>query len=171
MAFLAPLLGWHADGLPGIGWGLLAALFTGVLPTVFLAIGERRHYWSDRDMRLRQDRLVAAPAILASVAVGTALLYGLGATHVVSALVAAMLTVLLVLAAITLVWKVSVHSAVAAGAVAVLTSVYGPALLLAPLAALVGWSRVRLRCHSTAQVVVGACVGAGVAGPVFGLLR
>ncbi len=83
-----------------------------------------------------------------------------------------MLAVLVALAAITLRWKVSVHSAITAGAVAVLAAVYGPwAGLLAPLVVLVGWSRVRLRCHTAAQVAVGALVGAGVGGAAFGILR
>ena len=34
-------IGWHADGRAGIGWGLLAALFTAVLPTLFISYGVR----------------------------------------------------------------------------------------------------------------------------------
>ncbi|MFD3663140.1 hypothetical protein ACFWVF_21510 [Streptomyces sp. NPDC058659] len=172
MLALAPLLGWHADGTKGFGWGLLAAVFTSVLPSVILRLGERRSYWSDRHVRQRQERLVAGPVVLASVVSGTGLLYGLEATRDVRALVAAMLAVLLVLMAITFFWKVSVHCAVAAGALAVLASLYGPMVgLAAPLVALIGWSRVRLRCHTTAQVAVGACVGAIVGAAAFDLLR
>ncbi|WP_405624842.1 hypothetical protein OG933_01085 [Streptomyces sp. NBC_00016] len=172
MLALAPLIGWHADGTKGFGWGLLAAVFTSVLPSVILRQGERRSYWSDRHVRQRQERLVAGPVVLASVVTGTGLLYGLEATRDVRALVAAMLAVLLVLLAITFLWKVSVHSAVAAGALAVLASLYGPWWALsAPLVALIGWSRVRLRCHTIAQVAVGACVGAAVSNAAFDLLR
>ncbi|WP_406411296.1 hypothetical protein [Streptomyces sp. NBC_01614] len=172
MVFLTVLLGWHADGFAGVGWGLSAAVFTAVLPTVFLRFGERRNYWGDRKVRRRQDRVVAAPGVLASVIVGTVLLFVLGAPSEVSALVAAMLAVLLALLVITFSWKVSVHSAVAAGAIAILVSVFGPwAGLLVPLVALIGWSRIRLRCHTPAQVAVGAIMGAAVGGVVFGLLR
>jgi membrane-associated phospholipid phosphatase len=66
----------------------------------------------------------------------------------------------------------SVHSAVAAGSVAILALVFGPLLLAtAPLVALIGWSRVRLGDHTLAQVLVGAGVGAVVAASVFSLLR
>ncbi|MFE5242333.1 MULTISPECIES: hypothetical protein [unclassified Streptomyces] len=172
MLALAPLLGWHADGATGVGWGLFAALFTSALPSVALRLGERRSYWSDRHVRQRRERLVAGPVVLVSVITGTGLLYGLEATPAVRALVAAMLAVLLVLMVITFLWKVSVHSAVAAGALAVLASLYGPWWALsAPLVALIGWSRVRLRCHTVAQVAVGACVGAVVSGVAFALLR
>ncbi|MCL7427124.1 hypothetical protein [Streptomyces sp. YS415] len=172
MLALAPLLGWHAEGATGAQWGLFAAVFTSVLPSVILSLGERRSYWSDRHVRQRQERLVAGPVVLASVCAGTGLLYGLGGARVVCALVAAMLTVLIALMAITFFWKVSVHCAVAAGALAVLASLYGPAWALsAPLVVLIGWSRVRLRCHTIAQVMVGAGVGAVVAGTTFDLLR
>lgn len=172
MLALAPLLGWRADGATGAGWGLFAALFTGVLPSAILGWGERRSYWSDRHVRQRQERLVAGPVVLASVIAGTGLLYGLDATPDVCALVAAMLAVLLALMAITFFWKVSVHCAVAAGALAVLASLCGPVVGLAsPLVALIGWSRVRLRCHTNAQVAVGACVGAVVGIAAFDLLR
>ncbi|MFJ8885918.1 hypothetical protein ACIRJR_21255 [Streptomyces sp. NPDC102402] len=172
MLALAPLLGWRADGATGFGWGLFAALFTGVLPSVVLRLGERGGYWSDRRVRQRRERLVAGPVVLFSVITGTGLLYGLGATSAVRALVAAMLAVLLVLMVITFFWKVSVHSSVAAGALAVLASLHGPWWALsAPLVAVIGWSRVRLRCHTVAQVTVGACLGAAVSGVAFAFLR
>ncbi len=169
---LAPLLGWHAAGWAGIGWGVFAAVFTAVLPTLILGFGERRQYWGDRHVRRRQDRIVAAPGVMASVITGTALLYGLKAPAEVTALVTAMLAVLLTLLVITFFWKVSVHSAVASGALAILGSVFGPwMLLLTPLVVLIGWSRIRLRCHTVGQVTVGVLIGATVSAPVYTLLR
>ncbi|MFD9435908.1 hypothetical protein [Streptomyces sp. NPDC060002] len=171
MLVLAPLLGWHAEGWAGVGWGLFAAVFTAVLPTLLLRFGERRRYWGDRHVRRRQDRIVAAPGVMGSVITGTALLYGLDAPAAVKALVTAMLVVLLALLVITFFWKVSVHCAVASAATAILTEVFGPRMLvLTPLVALIGWSRIRLRCHTTGQVAVGTLVGAAVSTPVFDLL-
>ncbi|MFD5567606.1 phosphatase PAP2 family protein [Streptomyces cadmiisoli] len=172
MLALTPLIGWRADGVTGAVWGLFAALFTSVLPSVILSFGERRSYWSDRHVRLRQERLVAGPVVLASVITGTGLLYGLEATRDVCVLVAAMLAVLLALMLITFFWKVSVHCAVAAGALAVLAALHGPVMVvMAPLVALIGWSRVRLRCHTVPQAAVGACVGLIVGTVAFDLLR
>ncbi|MFG2924608.1 hypothetical protein ACGFYA_24305 [Streptomyces sp. NPDC048305] len=172
MLVLAPLLGRHTDGWTGIGWGVFTAVFTAVLPTLILGFGERRRYWGDRHVRRRQDRIVAAPGVVASVITGTTLLYGLEAPAVMTAMVTAMLAVLLVLLVITFFWKVSVHCAVAAASLSVLVTVFGLwPLLLTPLVALIGWSRVRLRCHTAGQVIVGTLVGAAVAAPVFGLLR
>ncbi|WP_258045155.1 hypothetical protein [Streptomyces sp. SM11] len=171
MLVLAPLLGLHADGWAGLGWGAFAALFTAVLPTLILRLGERRRYWGDRHVRRRQDRLVAAPEEMASVLAGTTLLYVGNAPAAVRALVVTMASVLLALLAITFFWKVSVHSAVASGALAALMAVFGPwTLVLAPSVALIGWSRVRLRCHTISQVTVGMLIGAAVGAPVYALL-
>ncbi|TRV73058.1 hypothetical protein FKN01_28505 [Streptomyces sp. 130] len=171
MLILAPLLGWHADGWTGLGWGAFAALFTAVGPTLILHVGERRRLWGDRHVRRRQDRIVAAPGVLASVLAGTALLYAGDAPVAVAALVTAMVAVLLVLLAITFFWKVSVHSAVASSALSILVTVFGPwMLVLAPVVVLIGWSRVRLRCHTVGQVAVGMVTGAAVSAPLFALV-
>ena len=66
----------------------------------------------------------------------------------------------------------SIHSAVAAGSLVILALTFGPRLLVAaPLLAVVGWSRVRLRDHTVAQVLAGGVLGALIAGVVFGQLR
>jgi membrane-associated phospholipid phosphatase len=73
---------------------------------------------------------------------------------------------------VNLFWKLSLHTAVMAGAVAILGVMFGPPLLvLAPLVGLVGWSRVEVGDHSSAQVAAGAGLGAAVAAVVFVLLR
>src|SRR5580700_8112990 len=116
-------IGWHADGRAGVGWGLLAALFTAVLPTLFISYGVRHGRWSDRNVGARRPRLLVLAFITASVATG--------------------LILLLVLGAITSVWKISIHCAVASGSVTVLALMYGPLVLPGYLlVALLGWSRV-----------------------------
>lgn len=166
------LTGWHADRLAGVGWGLLAALFCGVIPILFIKWGERRGHWGDRHVRRRQDRLLVIPGIMASVAACVTLMATLDAPREMIALIAAMLVTLIAILAITTVWKVSVHTAVSSGALAMLALAYGPwALAAYPLVALVGWSRVELRDHTLAQVLVGTALGAATAAPVFALIR
>ncbi|MCX4747849.1 hypothetical protein OG455_20390 [Kitasatospora sp. NBC_01287] len=166
------LTGWHADRWAGVGWGLVAALFAGVIPILLIKAGERRGHWGDRHVRRRQDRLVVIPLIMASVTLGMTLMLAFGAPAAMVALVAAMLASLAVILAVTTVWKVSVHTAVSSGAIVMLACQYGPWLLaLHLLVALVGWSRVALRDHTLAQVLVGTVLGAAVATPVFLALR
>ena len=53
-------------------------------------------------------------------------------------------------------WKISAHTMGAAGPLAAVTYVFGPAaLLFLVIVILVGWSRIQLKCHTFAQVAAG----------------
>jgi membrane-associated phospholipid phosphatase len=72
-----------------------------------------------------------------------------------------MLATSTVIAAITTAWKISVHSAVASATVAMVALAYGPLVVGGyALVAVVAWSRVALREHTTAQVIAGVILGA-----------
>ncbi|MET9386982.1 hypothetical protein ABZY09_39695 [Streptomyces sp. NPDC002928] len=95
-----------------------------------------------------------------------------GAPQEMIGLVIAMMVTLLALTAVTFVWKISVHQAVAAGSVTMITVAYGGwALLGFALVALVGWSRVALRDHTPAQAFSGTVLGALLAAATFAGLR
>ena len=162
------LLGRHADGLAGAGWGVLAAFFVAVLPTVFISYGIRRGRWEDRNVGARRPRLVVLAFITASVAAGLILLVMLGAPAQLTGYLALMLVSVAVLAAITTVWKISIHCAVASGSVTILALAYGPLVLAGYLlVGLLGWSRVAVRDHTAWQVVGGAVLGAAAAALAF----
>ncbi|WP_329383447.1 hypothetical protein OG625_21390 [Streptomyces sp. NBC_01351] len=166
------LIGWHADGLGGVGWGLFGALFAAVIPVLFIKFGIRRGTWADRHLGVRQQRLVVMAFIICSVTSGTLLMRFLNAPQVMVALIAAMVTTLTILLAITFAWKISVHAAVSSGSVVMLALDYSPWLLTAyPLVALIGWSRIALRDHTLAQVIAGTLLGGTVAGITFALLH
>jgi membrane-associated phospholipid phosphatase len=158
------LIGWRADGRAGIGWGLLAALFTAVLPTVFISYGIRRGRWDDRNVGARRPRLIVLAFITASVAAGLVLLVVLGAPRLLTGYLAFMLGSVAVLALVSVVWKISIHCAVASGSVTILGLSFGPLVLpLYVLVGLLGWSRVALKDHTVAQVVAGSVLGAAAA--------
>ena len=167
------LVGWHsAPGPAGLGWGLLAATFCGLLPYGIVIAGVRRRRWTDRHLRTRQQRPVPLLAGIASVLAGLAALLALDAPRQLIALVVAMLTGLATTLVVTLWWKLSVHTAAASGTVAILALTFGPALTLTvPMVALVAWARVRLGDHTAAQTLAGAALGGLVASAVFILLR
>ena len=171
---LLVLVAWHSASSTAarLAWGLVAAAFAGVLPLAYLLRGAREGRWDDHHVGERQKRPAVILVILGSVLVGTALMIATGAPRELLALLGAMIAGLLVTLAITLVWKISVHAAVAGGTVVVLALVFGPALnALWALAGLVAWSRVALRDHTLNQVVGGNVAGGGVALLVFQLLR
>lgn len=162
-----------ADSIPaGLAWGGLSALFAGVLPYAFLLHGVRRGRYGDRHVKVREQRMIPLLFAGGCVVTGLALLALLGAPRELTALAVAMLTGLVVTLAVTTVWKISVHTAVAAGTAVILTLVFGAALAVVwPIVAVTAWSRVVLRDHTVAQVLAGAVMGALVAGLVFSALR
>lgn len=152
----------------GLLVGLVAAFFAGGLPYAILLLGIRRGRLGDRHLRLREERPAMMVIGLVSVAAGAVAMHRLDAPREVLALVLAMVAGVVVALAISLFWKISIHSACAAGTVAILVIVFGPSMLLAsPLVLAVTWARVHLRDHSVAQVMVGAVVGAVVAAGVM----
>ena len=154
-------VGARTDGLAGVGWGLLAAFFTGVLPTLFISYGIRHGRWDDRNVGARGPRLIVLAFITTSVAAGLIVLIVAGAPRLLTGYLAFMLASVAVLAAITIAWKISIHCAVASGSVAILAFIYGPFVLAGYLlVALLGWSRVALKDHTVAQVVGGTILGA-----------
>jgi membrane-associated phospholipid phosphatase len=83
-----------------------------------------------------------------------------------------MLVTVSALAAVTTEWKISIHCAVASGAVAILALTYGPPMLAGyALVALTGWSRIALRQHTSAQVLAGTARGALAAALTYLALR
>ena len=119
----------------------------------------------------RRPRLVVLAFITASVAAGLILLLVLGAPPLLTGYLAFMLASVAVLAAITTVWKISIHCAVASGSVTILALTYGPLVLGGYLlVGLLGWARVAVKDHSVAQVVAGSVLGAAAAAAAYALL-
>ncbi|TDP92154.1 phosphatase PAP2 family protein [Labedaea rhizosphaerae] len=176
VVFLLPVaVAWQATGyrvLPTIGWGLVVAVFTSVLPMVFIVRGARRGRWDGHHVRDREHRFVPLMVALGSGVAGLVVLLAGHAPQDVVALAASMLVTLAVCILITRWWKVSLHTTVAGGAAATIALLYGPAwLALFLLVALIGWSRVVLTDHTVTQVVAGALLGPVSGGAVFLLLR
>jgi membrane-associated phospholipid phosphatase len=157
-------VGWNASGLTGLAWGAVAALFAAVIPTLFISRGVRNGTWRDRNVGERRPRLIVLGFILASVAIGLAVLRLGGAPGELTGYFGCMLVSLALLAAITTVWKISIHCSVAAAAVTILTMIFGAWLSPAyVLVVLTGWSRVELKDHTVAQVVAGSVLGVAAA--------
>ncbi|MEV0437675.1 phosphatase PAP2 family protein [Streptomyces spectabilis] len=158
----------QSDPLTGLAWAAEAIVFAAVIPVAYITYGIKKGQWADRHIGQRQRRLLLIPVIMASVGAGIGGMLWLDAPRPMLALVLAMLATLAVLLPITAFWKISVHTSVAAGALAILATAYGPLVwLTAPVVAVIAWSRVELRAHTLAQTIAGAVTGAVVAGLVF----
>lgn len=171
---LVAVSGLAAADLPlpqQVGWGLLACLFSGLLPFGVGTLAIRRGRLPGRHLPDRRDRIKPMAWTVASVLAGQAVLLLLGAPREVVAVQAAMLSGAVTILALTAWRKVSMHTGVVASAVVLLVLLFGPWwLLAAPLVPLVAWSRVRLGNHTPFETVVGAIAGALSAWPAVLIL-
>lgn len=156
----------------GLGWGLLAAMFFSIAPFAGIVWGVVRGWLTDHHVSQRTQRPLVIVLSLASFVAGFLVMTAGGAPHQLIAVMAALLAAAVVCLLVTLIWKISMHMAVAGCAAALLPSALGPgALLIWPVLIAVGWSRVHLRDHTPAQTVAGALAGAAVAGLAFAALQ
>ncbi|MEU5748275.1 hypothetical protein ABZ804_22385 [Streptomyces sp. NPDC047726] len=159
--------------LIGLLWALEAIVFAAAIPMAYIKYGMRTGMWADRHIGQVQRRKLLIPVIMASVAAGITLMLVFDAPRPMLALVLAMLATLAVLLVPTALWrwKISVHTAVAGGSLAMLALTWGPLVWLAyPLVAVIAWSRISLRDHTLAQTIAGAAAGTITAGVVFAAL-
>jgi hypothetical protein len=157
-----------------LGWGLVASFTAGIVPYLGILGAMFMKRASDHHVTSRAQRPAIMAFILSSLIAGIVVQYFGDAPRAVLAMSFSMLATLLVLAIITIVghWKVSIHSAVVPGAIAMLVLTGGIwwmlALVLTPV---VAWARVQVGEHTAHQVWVGALVGLLLPGPVFWLVR
>ncbi|MBB2910765.1 membrane-associated phospholipid phosphatase [Streptosporangium becharense] len=163
---LPVVAGGLSGGWAGAAWGLLASAVCAGVPAAVIAVGVRRGRLDSMHVVDRAGRTGPMLAGLAAVVAGLVLLVLLGAPLMVTVTAAVMLGWIVVLGSITLVWKISFHTGVSAGAAVVLAHVLPAAPTLAAgavLVAVIGWARVRVSHHTPAQVTAGAITAAAVA--------
>ncbi|MET8717439.1 hypothetical protein ABZV52_30185 [Streptomyces sp. NPDC004735] len=159
--------------LTGALWALEAIVFAAAIPMAYIKWGMRTGMWADRHIGQVQRRKFLIPVIMASVAAGIGGMLIFDTPRAMLALVLAMLATLAVLLVPTALWKwkISVHTAVAGGALAMLALTWGPLVWAAyPAVAVIAWSRISLRDHTLAQTIAGAAAGTTTAGLVFAVL-
>ena len=152
----------------GLKWSLLLIGFT-VLP-VFVLLLFLVHKEKVNDIFIKVRRQRNWIYLLASVCTITccAILFSLGAPLVLFATMVSALFAMLIFMTINLAWKISLHTAFAAGSVTILTILYGTtgaisAVLVPPIA----WARIELKYHSLAETVAGALLSAMIVIVVF----
>ena len=168
VAAISVIVAWHSGST---GWGIVTAVFASGIPLSYIIRGIRQGKYHDHHINSRERRPAVILFSAASVLVGLLLMLFFDAPRQLVALVVAMLAGLALTLAVTYFWKVSFHSAVAAGAATIMVLVFGGWALAAWIVvAAIGWSRIYLRSHTLAQVIVGWGLGALAAGGVFPLL-
>jgi membrane-associated phospholipid phosphatase len=149
---------------PGATWlqAVTAAVFTVGLPFALVLVLKSRGSVTDHHISVREHRAPVMAAAAVSLGLGALLLMFLDAPAALFGEIGGIFIGLVLCLLANLVWKLSVHAAVAAYvalALLVPVPVIGPVLALV-LAATVGWSRVELKAHTPAQVLAGYVAGA-----------
>ena len=148
-----------------------AALYLGVelaaaaLVAGYVLLLRRRKRVADFWISARSERLVPALVLLSSFVALLGVLYLLNAPAVLSSITLSMGLAAAAVAATTLLWKASAHSAVAGHAAATSLLVLGPfpGTVFTIMLAAVLWSRVTSEAHTREQALVGAGIGAALA--------
>jgi membrane-associated phospholipid phosphatase len=136
--------------------GLLAVL----VPFAYLVWLVRQGGVTDLDVQLREQRMRPLVFALGCTCLGWLVMAIGGAPSQMAILAGALSLQTTLIFAITLRWKISVHSAAAAATATLAWSLIGTPLPLLIGVPIVAWSRVRLQRHSVAQTVAGASLGA-----------
>jgi hypothetical protein len=154
----------------GLKWSLLLVGVTVLPVSLVILYLVHKDKLEDIFIKARQQRnKIYLLATLCTVAC-CVILFSLRAPLLLSATMVAALSAMLVFMLINFIWKISLHTAFAAGSVTVLILLYGTtgafsAVLVPPIA----WSRIELKYHSLAQTVAGALISALIVTVVFHL--
>jgi membrane-associated phospholipid phosphatase len=149
---------YHAQNtFAALSYASAVLFFMSIGPMIYILVGVRQGKFTDIDVSVRSQR--SGPFLFGILSAFVGLLI-LSFFHEPKDLQTVMLAVIAcgtILMLITLWWKISMHASALAGAVTMLTALYGNIILPAYLLLiLVCWSRVVLRRHTTAQVIAGS---------------
>lgn len=149
----------NRDPRAALGYAGLTLFFLSVGPLVYILLGVRLGKLSDFDVSRRTERTGPFLFGLFSVILGLLVLLSLHAPKNLETVMMTTAASGIIMVIVTWWWKISIHAATLAGTLTMLTALYGVVMLPAfALLVLVSWSRVLLRRHTVAQVIVGSLV-------------
>ncbi|GIL08507.1 MAG: hypothetical protein BroJett033_0180 [Chloroflexota bacterium] len=179
----SPPLVWAAVSLPiafrdagtpqqALTWALVYIALVCLLPLFFVVWMVRRGSIGDLHMQVRRERLRPFAVSLSCALLAWWALGALDASPVMRLFGLFSVVQIAVMAGVTLVWQISMHTMSISGSVVAAGAFFGaaPALAVLPLVLLVGAARLRLRRHTIAQVLAGAAVGVLVPLALFAVL-
>ena len=135
---------------------LVAFIFGFVAPIALFIVFRKSGKLADQDALIKEERTI--PFLIATVfyAIGLALLIIFKVNIISIAFWFCYISNTLLTILINRYEKISAHTMGAAGPMAAFTFIFGPiALFFISLVIIVGWARIRLKCHSFIQVVLG----------------
>lgn len=140
-------------------WAIMMVGLSVLVPLCYVLWRVKRGDITDLDVSSRKQRVQPLLITMTSTELVLLALLAGEAPPTMIVLAGTMWLQVILLFAITLRWKISVHTATAAGATTIVWALLGTPVPLLVIVPLVGWSRVRLRRHSLLQTGAGALLG------------
>ena len=136
---------------------ILVALIFGFISLIWLFLHYRKkESIIDIDASIKEERTIPMLISVLFFVAGFAILFFAEINLIILAFWFCYISNTLLTVLINRVWKISAHTMGAAGPAAVFTIVLGyNGLLFLLLVLILGWSRVKLKCHTVAQVITG----------------
>lgn len=141
-------------------WGVAYLLPAVIMPLAFIGYLVKAGKASDFDVSIRRQRFAPMTVSLSGAIAGWLLVAFGTAPHLLVVLATTNIVLISLLFSITLLWKISVHTTIAASLAIwawFLFGLMGLAFLLS--LPLISWSRVRLGRHTVSQTIAGAILG------------
>jgi hypothetical protein len=152
-------------------WGGICILTGAVIPFLIVLILWRKHRLSDIHVAVRTQREIPFLAALLSASVGVATLWAVQAPAALIGLGAIYLVNGLMLALISLRWKISVHASVFTAGVISIALISSPVVLWGlVLLPMVMWARVKRHRHTWAQGLVPVMLSGVLTPLAYGLV-
>jgi len=137
----------------------ISIFFVSILPIITSSLWIKKKNL-EVDMPQREDRIYPLLLVILSYTIGVVVLYALGAPPLTTVLMFCYVTNTIVVLMISLYWKISIHAMGIAGPATAIIYLFGwPGLLFSLLVPMVLWSRLYLKRHTSAQLMVGTGLG------------
>lgn len=135
---------------------LIALAFGFIAPITLFLILRKKGKLADQDASIKEERTFPFLIAIGIYLLGLLLMIKFNLNIISIAFWFCYISNTIITIFINKFWKISAHAMGAAGPFAALTSAFGwIGLTLLPIVILVGWSRIKLKCHSIAQVNAG----------------
>lgn len=159
LIFVVASLAWATAWL----WSGVYIVMAMIVPLTFLIWQVRQGRVTDLDVQLREQRKGSLLVTIAGFAIAWLAMWIGHAPPLLTAMAGMGVIQWLIIFAITLRWKISVHTTSAAGATLLILHVLGiaaaPLVITIPI---IAWSRIKLHRHTPSQTIAGALLGSGI---------
>jgi membrane-associated phospholipid phosphatase len=159
------LLVWYTSASPAAAfkWAAVALALTVIPVFIFIVYQVRRKKLDSIFPEGQGQRRIIYVMAGALTAIGYGVMWYFDAPKLLTVSFCAGLAAVLIFMVINIYWKISLHTAFVSASAVVITLIFGAkAAWVFVFLPLVGWSRLELKLHTPAQVVVGAVLAAAI---------